>query len=123
VRFSLKLEPLLTPVFFPFGVTSSQSWVDVNDATFHVCFGWLMNRDFDRRLIADVTPATWSLLGGLGLRTNLVSSVAVVGSTSGVVKVTFRDPVPVRVLFEVPCRELYLAVEDPAGLIEALRPR
>jgi hypothetical protein len=123
MRFSLKIEPLLTPIFFPFGATPAQSWVDVNETSFHVSFGWLMNRDFDRRLVADVAPATWSLLGGLGLRTNMINTVAVVGSTSGVVKVSFREPVPARVIIEIPCRDLYLALEDPHGFIEAMRPR
>ena len=123
MRFPIKIEPYFVPVFFPFGATASQSWVDVSDTSFRVSFGWLMNRDFDRSLIADVSLSNWSWLGGFGLRTNMVDTVGVLGSPHGIVKVNFREPTEVRVLIKIPCRHLYLSLEDAPGFAEAIRPR
>jgi hypothetical protein len=102
------------------GATHSNSYVDVTPeaVTFH--FGYLFNHTESREDIGDVKARSWPWWMGIGWRSNLRGLIGLVGSYQNVVEVSLgRRSLVWGVL---PMERIAISVEDPEGLMEALKP-
>jgi hypothetical protein len=117
IRRSRWIRPLLAL----FGGTAERSYVEVEGDALHVRFGYLFDERIPLDAIASVDRSRWPLLGGLGWRSNLVDTVALVGSYDDVVRLRLSRPMPVRLLVRIPCDTLYLSVENPDAFVAEIR--
>ena len=119
-RFQMQIDRLWAPAVLVGGATHSNSYVDVTPeaVTFH--FGYLFNYTASRDDIREVKARSWPWWMGIGWRSNLRGLLGLVGSYRNVVEVSFeRRSLAWGVL---PMDRIAISVEDPEGLIEALKP-
>ena len=120
MRFQLQRTPALAPLLSAFGGTRRQSFVELSADGLKCRFGFLFNDRFRYGDIRGVERDRWPWYGGLGWRTDFRGRVAIVGTLKNVVRISIDGDHRSRVLFSVPCRELYVSLEDPDGFVRAL---
>jgi len=111
------------PLLWLFGGTEGRSYVEIEDDTVHVRFGFLFDERIPIASIALVERQPWPLLAGIGWRTNLIDSIAVVGSRTGVVRLKLSPRKWMKVLFPVNVESLYVSVDDPDAFVAEIRRR
>ncbi|MCH7616512.1 MAG: hypothetical protein J4O14_09900 [Chloroflexi bacterium] len=119
-RFQMRIDRVWAPAVLVGGATRSNSYVDVTPeaVTFH--FGYIFNHTQGRDEIRDVRARSWPWWMGIGWRSNLRGLLGLVGSYRNVVEVSFeRRSLAWGVL---PMDRIAISVEDPEGLIKALKP-
>ncbi len=119
-RFQMRIDRLWAPGMLIGGATHSNSYVDVTPeaVTFH--FGYLFNHTESREDIRDVKARSWPWWMGIGWRSNLRGLIGLVGSYQNVVEVSLgRRSLVWGVL---PMERIAISVEDPEGLMKALKP-
>jgi hypothetical protein len=119
-RFHFALSPLWRPLLLPVRATEKRSFLEVDPDEFHVTFG-MFDYHFPLDEVEDVKLATWPLWAGVGARTNFRGVVGLIGTFVNVVKIDFKEAQQVRMLVRVPCKTLYVSVEDPHEFMAALR--
>ena len=72
------------------GAVSSNSWVRMTDTQLEVSFG-VYKTAIDIVDIESVEAIEWEIWRGIGIRLNLMGRIALVGSTSGVVRLKLRQ--------------------------------
>ena len=119
-RFQMQIDRLWAPAVLVGGATHSNSYVDVTPeaVTFH--FGYLFNYTASRDDIREVKARNWPWWMGIGWRSNLRGLLGLVGSYRNVVEVSFESRA--RAWGVLPMDRIAISVEDPEGLIEALKP-
>ena len=119
-RFQMRIDRAWAPGMLIGGATHSNSYVDVTPeaVTFH--FGYLFNHTESREDIGDVKARSWPWWMGIGWRSNLRGLIGLVGSYQNVVEVSLgRRSLVWGVL---PMERIAISVEDPEGLMKALKP-
>ena len=119
-RFQMRIDRVWVPAVLVGGATQSNSYVDVTPeaVTFH--FGYIFNHTQSRDEIRDVRARSWPWWMGIGWRSNLRGLLGLVGSYRNVVEISFgRRSLAWGIL---PMDRIAISVEDPQGLIEALKP-
>ena len=111
------------PLLWLFGGSNARSFVEIDGDTLHVRFGFLFDEKIPLANIVEAERQDWPLFAGLGWRTNLIDSIAVVGSYSNVVRLKLSPRIRMRVLFSVPAESLYVSVDDPDAFISEIRKR
>jgi hypothetical protein len=102
------------------GLSPRRSYVEVDEARMQVHMAWAFSLDAPRTAIVDVRRDEepvwgWGVHGWRG-------RWLVNGSSSGLVRVELAPPARARTTgFPIRVRELRVSVEDPEGLIHALR--
>lgn len=123
MRTAIHRSNWVKPLLWLFGGTDARSYVEIEGDTLHVRFGFL----FDERIpIADIVlieRQEWPLLAGIGWRTNLIDSIAVVGSRSNVVRLKLSPRRWMKVLLPVHVESLYVSVDDPDAFVSEIRRR
>jgi hypothetical protein len=120
-RFPILITELSQLFMIPFGVTRKRAFAQVQDGELRVRFGPMFDERFSLKNVETAETARWPRWAGVGLRTNLRGSVGLVGSYKNVVRLTFKEPVNVRLyLLPVQCRKLYLSLEHPDRFLEAI---
>ncbi len=119
-RFQMRIDRIWAPAVRLGGATSNNSYVDVTAeaVTFH--FGYLFNHTESREDIREVKARRWPWWMGIGWRSNLRGLLGLVGSYRNVVEVNFDSRS--RAWGILPMNRIAISVEDPEGLIEALKP-
>ena len=119
-RFQMLIDRLWAPAVLVGGATHSNSYVDVTPeaVTFH--FGYLFNHTESRDDIREVKARSWPWWMGIGWRSNMRGLLGLVGSYRNVVEVSFESRA--RAWGILPMNRIAISVEDPKGLIEALKP-
>lgn len=111
------------PLLWLFGGTDARSYVEIEGDHVRIRFGFL----FDERIpIANITKVDrqhWPALAGLGWRTNLIDSIAVVGSYSNVVRLEISPRMWMKVLLPVRVEFLYVSVDNPDAFVAEIRQR
>ena len=105
-----------------FGATSRNSYVDVGPETMTVRMG-LFHWTFPRDAVGPAASRSWSILRGLGWRSDFRGTIGLVGRPTGVVEIpvpAFRSWLTLRL---DRTRMIAVSMRDPAGLIAALAPR
>lgn len=122
MRYRLRRNKLLTPLFAALGGTSDRSYVDVTSEGLHFRFGFFtMKVTFAE--IERVDATRWPLLFGLGWRIAPGEAIGLVGSTEGTVAVELRSPRTVRILIPWSCRRIIVSLLDPHGFIADVSAR
>jgi hypothetical protein len=119
-RFPFALSPVWRPLLVPIRATEKRSFLEVDADELHVTFG-VFNYHFPLDEVEDVKLSAWPLWAGVGARTNFRGVVGLVGTYVNVVEVIFREPQQLRMLVRVPCKKLFVSVEDPHEFVAALR--
>ena len=123
MRFAMRLDRWWQPLLWLVGVRPGSAYVAVQGDTVRVRFGQFDYR-FPRACVVGARRVSgakrWWL--GVGVHGNLVDWLAINGSLSGLVELRLDPPRRLWVLF-VPnrVRRLYLSLEDPDALLQALR--
>lgn len=120
MRFEIKRSGLSRPLLSLFGATRTRAFVEVEPASVRVRFG-AFDETLPRQLIVGAERTGWSLWGGLGWRI-VTDGVGLIGSLSNVVRLRLAEQREVRLLpgFRVLAHNVYVSVERPDDLVEAL---
>lgn len=121
MRTEIYRSTLLKPLLAAFGGTAERSYVDFEPNSLHVQFGWLFNERIPYNLIRTAERAKWPWFGGLGWRTNLIDTIALVGSYENVVRLRLSEPQRMRLLTRMACDTLYISVENPDAFLAELQ--
>ncbi len=121
MRFPILMSPLWRLLLLPFGGTPERSYVELEDGTLHVRFGWLFDHRFPLSQVEAASPSHWPLLGGIGWRTNFRGTVGLIGTYVNVVEIRFKERQRLRMLLPTSCERLYLSLQEPRDFINALR--
>lgn len=108
------------------GRNLGESFVEVGDETMRVKMGALFDETISLNDVARVKQTEWSILGGLGVRTNLQNWVAVVSKTGAVADVYFWRPIRlpvIRHLYYVNAQRLIVSPENLDTFIADLQGR
>lgn len=119
MRFNILVSPLWRPFLLLLGATTDRSYVEIEGGELIVRFGWFRH-SFSLSEVEGAAPSHWSILGGIGWRTNFRDTVGLIGTYVNIVEVRFRQPQQVRMLLPVKCQRLYLSIEEPRDFIAAL---
>ncbi len=119
-RFQMQIDRVWAPAVLIGGATHSNSYIDVTPeaVTFH--FGYLFNHTESREDIREAKARNWPWWMGIGWRSNLRGLLGLIGSYRNVVEVSFESRA--RAWGILPMNRIAISVEDPEGLIEALKP-
>jgi len=119
-RFQMRIDRLWAPGMLIGGATHSNSYVDVTPeaVTFH--FGYFFNHIESREDIGNVKARSWPWWMGIGWRSNLRGLIGLVGSYQNVVEVSLGGRSLVWGV--LPMERIAVSVEDPEGLMKALKP-
>jgi len=106
------------------GKTLGDAYVEIEDGQLHVKLGVFFDETIDVTTIERVAGSTWSLLGGLGVRSNLKDMVAVTTKSGPVAEITFKEPQSLAVLpriWRIEAKRLIVSPENLSDFIEELR--
>ncbi len=121
MRTAIHRSDWVKPLLWLFGGTADRSYVEVDGDTVHIRFGFLFDERIPIANIVEVERQHWPALAGIGWRTNLMDSIAVVGSYSNVVRLKVSPRIWMKVLFPVRVESLYVSVDDPDAFIAEIR--
>jgi hypothetical protein len=108
------------------GRNLGESFIDIGETTMRVKMGALFDETIPLNDVARVRETNWSLLGGLGVRTNLQNWVAVVSKTGPVADIYFWRPVRlpvIRHIYHVRAQRLIVSPEHLDSFIADLQGR
>ena len=122
IRFAIKRSPWWRPLLGLFGAAAARAHLEVDRERLVARFGWY-RLELPRAQVATVEPARWPWWQGIGWRSDLRGRLGVIGATSPVLRIRLASPHPTQ-LPGIPfrLRELYVSVDDPAGVRAALKP-
>jgi hypothetical protein len=115
------LSPFWRPLLLPFGGTPTRSYAEIEDGHLHVHFGLLFDQRFPLDEIEAAAPSHWPIWAGIGWRASLRGTVGLIGTYVNIVEVRFKQRQRVRMVLPVPCRRLFLSLEEPRDFISALQ--
>lgn len=119
-RFSIQNSAWWRPLFLLFGVTGDRSYVEVDDTSLRVRFGWY-RLTVPRERITGTARVNWALWRGIGWRSNLRNAIGLIGRSGPVVYLRIAPPVPTRLLgIPIKLTHLYLSVDTPDAFIASL---
>src|SRR3954470_2780015 len=124
MRFPIRVDPWWYPVLALFGVSSSRSYVAVEDATVEVRFGFYRHRlRRDNVVAARRVRRSWlyRLAAGIGWHTDFVNGLVVNGSLGGLLELQLAAPERSRLLgIPIRFRRLWISLEQPDAFLRAL---
>lgn len=123
MRTSIHRSNWVKPLLWLFGGTDARSYVELDGDSVHIRFGFLFDERIPIKNIVEVERQHWPMLAGIGWRTNLIDSIAVVGSHSNVVRLEISPRQWMKVLLPVRVKSLYVSVDDPDTFVAEIRSR
>lgn len=108
------------------GRSLGDAFVEVNDSGLRVKLGVFFDETISLSDVARVRETEWSILGGLGVRTNLSDMIAVVTKAGPVAEISFWRPLRLPVIphiYHVRAQRLLVSPQQLATFIEDLRGR
>lgn len=122
-RFAIARSKWIRPLFWIVGATAGRSYVTVDGQCLYARFGYY-GLDLPLEQITSAERSSWSLWGGLGIRTNLSNSIALVGTSDNIVLLRVHPPLRASVLkFPIRMTELYLSLEEPDQFLQLVQAR
>lgn len=122
-RFEILRTPLLIPLLLPFGGSKARSVIELGERQLHCKFGFLFDESFRYDEITGAERDRWPWYGGLGWRTDLRGKIALVGSLDNVVRIDLKPDTKARLFAKLPCKQLYISLEEPDAFLEALKEK
>lgn len=114
-------NPLLRPLLALLGISSGNSWVDLDTRGLAVRMGRWFETVVPIADIAAFGPSEWPAWGGYGIKLAPRQGVAVVASTEGVVHIALRQPRRMSVvLMSRDAERLWLSVENHEAFLAEL---
>lgn len=91
------LSPMAVPVAIGAGLvwlgrSFADSYVDIGYGRLHIRLGVLFDEAIPLSAIESVRESTWTLIGGLGLRTDMRGTLAVTTKAGPVAEITLKEP-------------------------------
>ena len=123
MRTAIHRSNWVKPLLWLFGGTDARSYVEIDGDTVHIRFGFLFDERIPIANIVEIERQHWPALAGIGWRTNLIDSIAVVGSYSNVVRIKLSPRIWMKVLLPVRVESLYVSVDDPDAFVAEIRRR
>lgn len=123
MRTSIHRSNWVKPLLWLFGGTDARSYVEIEGETLHIRFGFLFDERIPIDNITQVERQAWPMLAGIGWRTNLIDSIAVVGSYQNVVRLKLAPRKWMKVLLPVNVESLYVSVDDPDAFVAEIQRR
>jgi hypothetical protein len=121
VRYPMRLDAQWLPILALFGGTPSRSFAEVTQDIVRIKFGPLFDESIPYGMIAHASPATWSVLGGIGWRIGRGKTIGLIGSLKNNVELRLREPIRVRFLFfPKQCERIVVSLRDPRRFLERL---
>lgn len=117
-RFQIRIDPWWQPLLLAGGATRDGAYVQLENGRMKVQFGWLFSQELSLSDIESVQELSWPVWYGVGLRTDFLDLVGLIGSHQGVVEVRLRQPLRVWGLLR--CRRLAASLEEPQRFVEAM---
>lgn len=116
----MNIDWRVRPFLALIGGTSSTSYIDVEEDALHVRLGLFRYR-FPRADIRSAHRANVNWTYGIGIHTNVVSTLVINTSLGGMVEIHF-DPAPRTWVLAIPvtCQRLFLSPIDVDGFLAAL---
>ena len=103
------------------GATSGRSYVEIDEISLRVRFGWLFDYTFPISDVESARCSNWPLYFGLGWRTTLGGRIGLIGSLKGVVEVRLGDGHRVNMVIpRLRCNRLFISLEEPEGFTSVL---
>ena len=122
-HFPIAISPLWRLFLLPAGVTADQAFAEIDDGDLHVRFGRFFDYHFPLEDVEDAVISQWPLWAGIGPRADFRGAVGLVGTYVNVVEVRFTEPRRIRLVLPVPCRRLFVSMEEPHAFIAALKKK
>lgn len=125
MRYDIAISAPWRPLFSLFGFKARDSYVEIDDDALTFSFGTAHERVPLSR-VSGARTRHWPLYYGLGAKLGPDRGVAYVGSTKGVLKIEFKQPVPMNVwgFFRASKAECAIvSLEDPEGFTRALEAK
>lgn len=120
VRFDIRFDPVLRPLFIASGMGPGSSHVTVTADELHAVMGWGFRGRIARSAVVDARPARTPLILGIGVH-GWAGRWAVNGSRAGTVRLDVDPPARAHVCgVPVHLRTLWLSLADPDGFLAAL---
>lgn len=119
-QFEMKVSPIMKPLLWLFGAGAGKRCVTVDDGRITIRMG---RTEFQVPIdeVATVEATRWPMLYGLGPgRVAPNQTLGVVASSQGAVNIALRRPLPFKVPFRLERKNLVVALDNPAGFIEAV---
>jgi len=117
-RYQIRIDPWWQPLLLAGGATRDGAYVQLEGGRVKAQFGWLFNQELSLGDIESVREMSWPVWYGVGLRTDFVDLVGLIGSHQGVVELRLRSPLRVWGLLR--CRRLAISLEEPQRFVEAM---
>lgn len=123
MRYPIKIASAMKPLFSLFGFSPKSSYVDLegDKLTFH--FG-TASESVPLSDVAEAARARWPLYYGLGAKYGPRDTAAYVGSSQGVVEITFATPRPMNIWGPFNSSKacgVMVSLEDADAFLDALR--
>lgn len=119
--FAITRSKWVRPLLWVMGATAGRSYVTVDGQRLHARFGYY-SLDVPLDHVTAAERSSWSLWSGIGIRTNLSNSIALVGSTDNVVRLRVQPPLRATVLkIPIQMTELYLSIDEPNRFLQVVQ--
>lgn len=121
--FALRVDPIWRGALLLLGVTPKRAEVALEEDGLRIRFG-LYEERVPLAEVEGAEPIQWPWYYGIGLRVG-AGALGYVGAYHGVVRVRFRAPVSLAVLFRVRMgfRAVALSLREPEAFVDALQAR
>ncbi len=116
-RFPMRLDPLWRPGLLIGGATPGKSYVELDDETLHMRFGWFFRQSIPRNEIESADQTSWSMLHAIGWGVFRPKRYGFIGSTNGVVELHLSKPIRI---WGYICPSIAVSLEDPERFLAAL---
>jgi hypothetical protein len=119
----MRLDKIWRPFLFLLGGTPSKSYAEIEGGSLHLKFGHGFEATIPLSEIDEAKETPYSIWGGIGWRVGALSpSIALVGSTHGVVSLKLSSPRRFRVAKVPKTADLiYVSLEDPQAFLAELK--
>ena len=118
MRYPISIAPLWRFWLLPFGISQKSAFAELNEDGLLVRFGFTEYR-ISREEISSASLSTWPIWAGVGWRTDLAGTLALIGAPGRAVDLRLREHTRLG-LFGIPCERLVVTVENPGRFVAAI---
>jgi hypothetical protein len=102
------------------GVSPERAYAEIDEGVLRIRFG-IFRHEFPLSEIESAAKKDWPYWRGIGWRANWLGTVGIIGTYVNVVQLQFKQRQFADALFvPVPCKDLWLSMENPRSFIAAL---
>ncbi len=118
MHYPISIAPLWRFWLLLFGVTQKSAFAELSEEGLLVRFGFAEYR-ISPEEISSASLSTWSVWAGVGWRTDLAGTIALIGAPGRAVDLRLRERKQLG-RFGISCERLVVTVENPERFVEAI---